>query len=159
MFVMISGALLLDERAPFTPAQFYIRRAARVIVPLVFWTAVYLIYRRIHNHTGRATLLLDTLQGEPFYHLWFLYLIVGLYAATPLLRIIAANSDRTTLTIAAAAILFIASVDSAASATLGAFDGKKNVHTFLVTWLPFTGYFFTGYILTNGRCASRRFRP
>jgi hypothetical protein len=42
---------------------FYVRRAARLLVPFIFWTALYLAYRRIHNHTGCATLSIDTLKG------------------------------------------------------------------------------------------------
>lgn len=147
VFIMISGALLLDDHRPFAPGQFYRRRVARLLWPLIFWSVAYLIYRHVHDHTNRTTLFIDTLHGEPYTHLWFLYMLIGLYAATPLLRIVVANSDRATLTITAALIFLIAFVDRTASATLTPFTAEENTHTFLVLWLPYTAYFLMGYIL------------
>ena len=96
VFVMVSGALLLGERKSFTPKEFYVRRAGRILVPLIFWTIVYLIFRRLRSHTGGTALLTDTIKGVPYGHLWFLYMLMGLYAVTPLLRsFVAANSQAT----------------------------------------------------------------
>lgn len=149
VFIMISGALLLDDHKPFAPGQFYRRRVARLLWPLIFWSVAYLVYRHVHDQASRTTLFVDTLHGEPYTHLWFLYMLIGLYAVTPLLRIVVANSDRATLTITAALIFLIASVDRTASATLTAFAAEENTHTFLVMWLPYTAYFLMGYILTR----------
>lgn len=46
VFVMVSGALLLDPRRVERPREFYRRRLARIGVPLVVWTLVHLAYRR-----------------------------------------------------------------------------------------------------------------
>src|SRR5689334_22387571 len=75
MFVMLSGALLLrDGREELSPREFYVRRAARLSPALIFWTAFYLGYRRLRDHTGWMELLQDTVKGEPYFHLWFLYM-------------------------------------------------------------------------------------
>ena len=87
LFVMVSGALLLNDNRSFTPMQFYTRRAARLLIPTIFWSALYLAYRRFNSHTGLAEFLEDTAKGDPYFHMWFLYMIAGLYAVTPLLRI------------------------------------------------------------------------
>jgi surface polysaccharide O-acyltransferase-like enzyme len=150
VFVMISGALLLAESRPLTPREFYTRRAARLLAPLIFWTVLYLAYRRFNDHTGLGELVRDTLKGAPYSHLWFLYMILGLYAVTPLLKTLIANSDRTTLTITAAATFLIASTDRTIWLTaMSAHHDKDAPHTFLLLWLPYTAYFLAGYILVK----------
>lgn len=150
-FVMISGALLLsDSRRAYTADEFYTRRATRLLPPLIFWTLLYLGYRYFHNHTGRAELLKDTLKGNPYYHLWFLYMIAGLYAVTPVLNIVIANSSRIFLIIAAATAFVIASIDRTIALTaMSVHHDNAASHTFLVLWLPYTAYFLAGYILVK----------
>ncbi|MDI9431562.1 MAG: acyltransferase family protein, partial [Sedimentisphaerales bacterium] len=88
VFVMISGALLLDDTRRESAGQFYRRRMVRVGVPLVVWTVVYLLVRRFVDGEPLSTGLVVQLilTGEPYYHLWFLYMIFGLYLITPALR-------------------------------------------------------------------------
>ena len=45
VFVMISGALLLDPERPQDARRFYSRRVARICAPLLFWTLFYLLWR------------------------------------------------------------------------------------------------------------------
>ena len=88
VFVMVSGALLLDDSRRESAGQFYRRRMVRVGVPLVVWTVVYLFIRRFVDgeplSAGSVVRLIVT--GDPYYHLWFLYMIFGLYLITPALR-------------------------------------------------------------------------
>jgi len=89
IFVMISGALLLDDSRRESAGQFYRRRLLRVGVPLVFWTVAYLAVRVFIDGesltVARAARLI--LSGDPYYHLWFLYMIFGMYLVTPALRV------------------------------------------------------------------------
>ncbi|MHC4520771.1 MAG: acyltransferase, partial [Planctomycetota bacterium] len=88
IFVMISGALLLDDARRESATRFYARRLCRVGIPLVVWTAVYLAVRVFFDDeeltVARAASLV--FWAEPYYHLWFLYMILGLYLITPPLR-------------------------------------------------------------------------
>jgi len=148
IFVMLSGALLLNDPRSFTATEFYARRASRLLLPLAFWTSVYLGYRYFHDHIGGADLFRDTLRGYPYYHLWFLYMIVGLYAVTPLLKTFVVNSNRATVTMTALMVFLITSIDRTLSlAMLSAHHLKDAPHTFLVLWLRFLPYFLAGYIL------------
>ena len=158
VFVMISGALLLGDRRRATAAEFYSRRAARLVPPLIFWSVVYLLYRRLDNHTDPAQLFGDIVKGSPSYHLWFLYMLVGLYAITPFLKILVDNNSRTTITVTALAIFAVAAVDLMAIAA--AFKGNLPHHTLFVLWLPFTAYFLAGHICSQaGPAASALERP
>lgn len=87
LFVMVSGMLLLtDKTAQQSPLEFYRRRARRIAIPLVAWT---LIYRLFLEHTGPHASLAEHIEaiyaGQPFYHLYFLYVIAGLYLVCPLI--------------------------------------------------------------------------
>jgi surface polysaccharide O-acyltransferase-like enzyme len=148
MFVMLSGALLLrDGPGELSPREFYVRRAAKLLPPLIFWTAFYLGYRRLRDHTGWMQLLLDTVKGEPYFHLWFLYMIIGLYAVMPLLRMVVNHSGRGVLVTTAAVIFLTAFLEGSYLYWNAHKAGIEPPHNLLMLWLPYTAYFLTGYIL------------
>jgi surface polysaccharide O-acyltransferase-like enzyme len=101
-FFMVSGALLLAAEHRFRLG----RQLARVGLPLLVWSAVYLAANAALDHAGRPTVagsnqepqhLASALQaifiGPVAYHLWFVYVLVGIYLAVPLLRPVAALPD------------------------------------------------------------------
>jgi surface polysaccharide O-acyltransferase-like enzyme len=86
IFVLLSGALLLTKDYP--TGSFLRKRLSRVVIPGLFWMCVYLLYGFLAKK-GPATLkdaLIRILEGPVHYHLWFIYLIVGLYLVYPLIR-------------------------------------------------------------------------
>lgn len=68
LFVMISGALMLDENYDFTVKK-WLGHMCRMTVFYVVWLKV----------CGWI--------GSPDYHLWFVPMIVGLYALVPIMRL------------------------------------------------------------------------
>jgi surface polysaccharide O-acyltransferase-like enzyme len=91
LFVMLSGALILT-RDSADDAAFLRRRVGRLLVPLLAWTLIYAAWYRFA--WGQPLSLWDLfihfisgLSKPLFAHLWFLYLIISLYLAAPLLRI------------------------------------------------------------------------
>ncbi len=87
VFVMVSGMLLLQSRtAEAPPLSFYRRRAARVAIPLICWTV---FYRFFAAWTGTHANFEENVQavygGVPYFHLYFLYVIAGLYLIAPYL--------------------------------------------------------------------------
>lgn len=86
LFVMLSGFLLLGKDYP--TGSFLKKRFTRVLIPALAWMPAYLIYGHIANNDP-ATLrdaLIKLVEGPVHYHLWFIYLILGLYLTYPLLR-------------------------------------------------------------------------
>lgn len=89
VFVMISGALLLGTIRDESVSEFLNRRFRKILIPFFSWSGVYLVFRTtiLHEHFD----LMECgkyLSKEPaFYHLWFMYVILGLYLITPLLRV------------------------------------------------------------------------
>lgn len=86
LFVMLSGFLLLGK--DYEPGYFLKRRFSRVVVPALFWMLVYSVYN--HLVKGTPATVADAIRGiverPVHYHLWFIYLIIGLYMVYPILR-------------------------------------------------------------------------
>jgi surface polysaccharide O-acyltransferase-like enzyme len=103
VFVMISGMLLLDNAKDEPLRVFYRKRLSRILVPLLFWTLFYLLFRYfgeplVHGKpVSILTLAGSVLNGVPYAHLWYLYMLVGLYLLVPFLRKIAWHSTRNEL--------------------------------------------------------------
>ena len=93
LFFMLSGALLLNKTE--TIKLFFMKRAGKIIVPTLFWSFAYLFYRKYV--TGPINSSVDPaqiLKGPTYYHLWFMYAIITLYIATPLLRVFNLHATR-----------------------------------------------------------------
>jgi surface polysaccharide O-acyltransferase-like enzyme len=94
VFVMVSGALLLDPSRRESASAFYKRRARRLVVPLVFWAALFSILRiTVKGDDVREVLYGAFVTGRPHSHLWYLYMVAGLVLFTPFLRTYIAASD------------------------------------------------------------------
>ncbi len=87
LFVTISGWFLFpvgDERV------FFRKRFSRVLVPFVLWCAVYAFYFYARGETTLHGALLDILKipvnfGTDVGHLWFVYMLLGIYLFAPVL--------------------------------------------------------------------------
>lgn len=101
-FFMISGALLLAPHHRFRLRK----QTLRVFVPLVVWSAVYAVanvyFTRhdlpvINGSNPDDGSFLEALKsfftGPLAYHLWFVYVLVGIYLVVPLLRPLTALPD------------------------------------------------------------------
>ncbi|MDO4747310.1 MAG: acyltransferase family protein, partial [Candidatus Saccharibacteria bacterium] len=90
LFVMISGALILNEKYAYKSEKIK-KHIIKLAVFFIFWSAFYtLIFGIIYKIVvGESIDVLDIaltfIKGH--YHLWFIYLIIGLYLIVPLLRL------------------------------------------------------------------------
>jgi surface polysaccharide O-acyltransferase-like enzyme len=86
LFVMLSGAMLLKPGAPITALSSLPQRVSKVLIPLVVWSLLYLYV--VASHKGAPIDWLGTLRQPAMYHLWFVYMIIGLYLLLPFLQAI-----------------------------------------------------------------------
>jgi surface polysaccharide O-acyltransferase-like enzyme len=144
VFVMISGALLLGNERGESALQFYGRRLYRVGIPLVFWTAVYLAVRQVVDgeHVTAGAIARLILTGEPYYHLWFLYMIAGLYLVTPALRTFVRHASPRERIFAIVLIMVLANAYFQADVLL--WNNRRSIFT---AFIPFIGYYLCGYEL------------
>ncbi|MBS1197280.1 MAG: hypothetical protein H6R18_1065 [Proteobacteria bacterium] len=141
VFVMISGALLLANPANSSPLPFYQKRAARLLVPIAFWSVIYLIYRA-YSETGFTwgVAAKSVVTGAPYFHLWYLYMVIGLYLFAPFLRALVSALTPKALGLLVLLCLTLAAIDML-------LEGQRS--TFLTWFIPYIGYFVAGYYLLN----------
>ncbi|MBQ7935571.1 MAG: acyltransferase family protein [Clostridia bacterium] len=92
LFVMLSGALFLNPDKEVRFKTLCRKNILRIATAFFFWSAIYTAIewgRGLHLRD----LPLSFLKGE--YHMWFLFLIAGLYLFVPLLRKITCSKKRT----------------------------------------------------------------
>ena len=149
VFVMLSGALLLDDKKTEPVAVFYRKRASRLLAPLVFYSIFYLLITYLPAVAKGQSVRLyqpvaDVLVGSPFYHMWFLYMMIGLYLLTPFIRIVIRSltpSNQVWLT----AITFCM---VAVTALYAAFFPSPPPLFFNQCW-PYIPYFLSGYLVSK----------
>ena len=147
LYVMLSGALLLSSQKEEKLSDFYIRRATKVIIPLVAYYMLLLYF----NHEveffppkGIAEAFKRMLVGAPDAgpHLWLIYTIIGLYIITPFMKVMVKNlSDKMIIALAFLILLF-----NALSTYLPLAGINFGITTFLSGWV---GVFLLGYIFTR----------
>ena len=145
-FVMASGALLLDPARRMTVRSFYLRRLHRVGIPLIAWIAFYLVFREFYNAGGISPgqAASEIAPGSVFLHLYFLFILVGLYVVTPYLRVLTLHAPRRMLWAFTALMLALGVADQAIGTLAGA--GQPNAVT---RFLPYLGYFVAGWLLRD----------
>jgi surface polysaccharide O-acyltransferase-like enzyme len=86
LFFMISGYLLMPRSEDLR--TFCTKRMPKVLIPFVAWSLIYLLYY-CQSHTCTASRVSDLLLFEgAYYHLWFLYSLIGIYLILPVFRLI-----------------------------------------------------------------------
>ncbi|OYU82150.1 MAG: hypothetical protein CFE23_00030 [Flavobacterium sp. BFFFF1] len=91
VFVMISGALLLPKNEEI--GYYLSRRLKRILLPFLFWSVIYIalvIYKKSRLKPLSAADLADNvfnlLKNGSAEHLWYVYMLIGLYLVIPVLR-------------------------------------------------------------------------
>lgn len=152
VFVMISGALLLRPRDE-SVGTFYRKRWAKIGIPLVAWTAIYLVWQYWRDDLGTPDAATQAASGAPSIHLYFLYVIAGLYLFTPFFRTVVAHSSRTALWWFAGASFGVGVFDQ----ILSLIDGAGGVSA-ATRFLPFLGYYLVGWLLLTTENSPRTTR-
>jgi surface polysaccharide O-acyltransferase-like enzyme len=145
LFVMISGSLFLERPCHEDVSGFLLRRV-RFFLQIVFWTVLYIVIRFVSEPAfSSKQVVLDLWRGVPYYHLWFLYMIAGLYLVTPLLcRYVRAVSRPVRIFV----IFFLLFIASCWFLT-GELQPRWQKQSILALFLPFIPYYLLGYELKN----------
>jgi surface polysaccharide O-acyltransferase-like enzyme len=154
VFVMVSGALLLDPSRRETVAEFFGKRVRRVLVPILFWSAVYIVLTAALGTPMAPSKVARLIwEGRPWYHMWYLFMILGLYAVTPVLRAYVSRASSRLRWVVA--VLFLA--------LAGAWDLQLSIEqqplpSIVPTmFIPYLGYYLIGYEIR--RVAPVRLHP
>ncbi|MFZ7138765.1 MAG: acyltransferase [archaeon] len=151
LFVMVSGALLLQP-SKIEPTKVFLKKRLKRIAPaFVFWSAIYFIWRAtVQNEALSVTSIIHYLETSPYYHFWFIYMIFGLYLISPLLRSLIANSDRDLIKYG----LILWFVGTAIVPIIGIFDYRILENRIFMS-AEWAGYFILGYYLLKTKIKPR----
>lgn len=143
LLFMCSGYLLLGRDEPMS--AFFRKRFFRVVVPLAVWTVAYLAWRDFYHNSRELTLstFLDGLQSPVYYHLWFVFVIIGLYIATPFIRLMVAAGRQEILWFYVAVwFVVVSALPALAQAGVTIEIGVALISTH-------SGYYIFGYLLST----------
>jgi len=151
IFILVSGTLLVEKLRHESITVFYKKRFFRIFVPYLFWSAAYLAlrYAIVGNLTVRESCKL-LLTGNSHYHLWYLYMIAGVYLFAPLLcRVVFSPTGRSPA--GWIFLLFLA----AAAYCICIYTFSSNPYNKMELFLPYFCYFLGGYFIHKTGLAKR----
>ena len=145
IFIMISGALLLNPKKTDSIQTFFKKRTLKVVYPLIIWSSIYLLKILIFDEQlTLKTIVIRLLEGNLYYHLWFIYIIIGLYIITPVIKIFIQNASNKEIKYFLIVWFISASIYKLVEQFTGIEIGFE---------IPFAsgylGYFILGYYLHN----------
>lgn len=94
IFVMVSGVLLLSKHQDL--GLFLKKRFSRIIYPFLFWSIIYLLIKINYNLPIKEVLLysISQFRSGTEYHLWYIYMLIGLYLFIPILSKWSINASK-----------------------------------------------------------------
>ncbi|MBQ8681766.1 MAG: acyltransferase family protein [Bacilli bacterium] len=91
LFVLLSGVLALNQKEE-KMNNYYFKKFIKIIIPLLIYSLIYIfIYDYDYNLSFfKISNLLNSfkniLSDDAYYHLWYGYMIIGIYICVPYLR-------------------------------------------------------------------------
>ena len=146
IFVMLNGALLLNPEKSDEPMRvFFKKRFYRIGLPLIFWTFIFFVWSfYVHGTPATLSNVGKGLISGAYPTLWFLYLLVGLYLITPILRILVKNLDHSKFTLLIG-IWFLGTISVPIIHTFTSFSYDPLL--FVIT--DWVGFYLLGIYLVN----------
>jgi Uncharacterized protein conserved in bacteria len=144
VFVAISGRFLLEHYEKGNLKLFYKKRLPRLLMPFVFWSFIYALWKiYVLKAENPYLAFTDFLTGNSYVHLWFFYMLLGLYVITPLLYKLKENLSEKQLRIVTIIFLVVGLVSEFIQGATG--------HKYFVCFWFFDdiGYFLFGYAFRN----------
>jgi surface polysaccharide O-acyltransferase-like enzyme len=93
LFLMLTGALLLaPSKKDEDIGVFFKKRFSRIGLPFIFWSVIYFLWAfYVENQPFTQDFIINGILKGPHFILWYLYMLVGLYLITPLLRVMVSS--------------------------------------------------------------------
>ena len=151
VFVMISGALFLSPSKNIPIRKFYGKYIFRIFTAFMFWSFVYAVMHYVDNRNA-VKALGHFIIGHA--HMWFLFMITGLYMIVPFVRKIS-ESESLTKYFLAITFMYAFIMPEAARIVLlfseeyGTFAYSLINNFYLYFVAGYTGYFLLGYSMNS----------
>lgn len=88
LFLMISGNLMLGDPRSKAISPFYKKQLPKLLIPLAVWNVIYFAVSVLTGSQPLSLLafLQAALNQGTKYHMWYIYMLVGIYLICPYLR-------------------------------------------------------------------------
>jgi len=159
VFIMISGYLTLNSTKIISFGPFLMKKAERILLPLFFWSVVYFAYYVFtEKYLGADPVLLSTffksfLLANHTLHLYFLFVLFGLFCFSPILIAFVRQADEKEVL---HATIFLFAISSIPPIIYYGFPSELNPgRNILISknsisyFINFSGYFLGGYYLVK----------
>lgn len=162
VFVMTSGVFMLDRDKHISVKSVYFKYVLKFVVAYIFWSGAYSLYSSgllfNFNVSHIKTLINDFIVGH--FHLWYLWMLIGIYITLPFLRKIA--SDYNILKYFIIVVFLSSSVIPFIDAVTGKnfiaiVDNKLFVNINVYTSMLMIGYFIYKYPYKINKLGNRKF--
>lgn len=158
VFVMISGMFFLNPEKEVTSEKI-IKHIKRIIIALIVWGLFYQLFFNVlskmilHHEAFSIEMVLNCLKsflfGPPWYHLWFLYMIIGLYILIPVYRVFTKNANEKQFRYAIIIFFIFGLGLPFIKKVLLQFDSAYNIYFEISELINYSGYFIAGYYLSK----------
>ncbi len=89
IFLMLTGALVLEKSLCKDWRTFYIRAFRKLMIPTLLFSSIYIIFDILRGEMTFATALDCILHGMiRYYPTWYMFMLVGIYLMLPFVAII-----------------------------------------------------------------------
>lgn len=166
VFVMISGIFFLDPEKNIDAGLIWKKYIPRMALAILVFGLLYRIPglvdsiindnlppKKIAYLVARMFAMLVFDNG--WYHLWYLYMIIGLYMLVPLFRIMVRNATKKDLEYFLVLFFIFSSVLELASSVLVSFNVHLKIYLTHFTGFGYGGYLVAGYYFSKYELSER----
>lgn len=158
VFIMVSGVFFLDPEKNISTKTMYSKYIVRIIIVIFVWGLFYQAFGIAGNYyvkhepvTFRKILFafITIFIGEPWGHLWYLYMLLTLYIMTPVYRIFTKNAKETDLRyLLIIFFIFGLSLPVLRKIVLH-FDNSFKINQLFSMLIGYSGFYFAGYYFSK----------
>lgn len=158
VFVMVSGVFFLDPCKILSIEKLYKKYILRIMLAIAFWGLFYYLPDIVYGYvcksgtiTGQTWLFIakKIVFGVPWHHLWYLYMIIGLYMLAPLYRIFSRFASKKDFVYLLLVFVVFGSILPMIKSVLAFFHYESSIYFSVEQAATWTGYFFAGYFFSK----------
>lgn len=152
LFFMISGYLMLARGSTLEVGTFYRKNLPKLLVPLAVWNLIYYLVNawRMGEEPSLLAFASALFRQGVSSHMWFVYVLLGIYLLAPFLKRIVDNCTSQQLLVLIGIVLFYPTIRPVLNAFL-----PVDLYLFGPLVEGCLGYFLVGYWLGSHRLAPR----
>lgn len=158
IFVMLSGMFFLNPEKVITTNDIFKKYIFRILITIIIWGLFYqayeiigkFIFRNEEINFKRIIVAFAKIPfGPPWYHLWYLYMLIGLYLLTPVYRVFIKNAEEKQIRYLLVLFFLFGLTLPFFKKILLHFDSRLNINFEISELINYSGYFFAGYYFSK----------